>query len=525
MRFVHISVFFFMAALMPGCGDSGGKEDAAADPDMSDEDIVSETVDTAGEDITAETEEGSDPDADITDAEEEEIPVEDRELSSTVLLGEGGFFGISGLTAGELTGSDAGSFLIGGHYADISDGGGEAQPAGRLYFFDNGSFPASIDERVLTLQPPDGALGGGFGYSIASPCDFNNDGFLDIAVGNHLYSDETHNYSGRAVVFQGDADGIALERYSYHRLSEELRDSADSVGQTVLCGNFNGDEFDDLLATGQNGGRLDTGIGAIFFGTAGGLPENHDAEIYPLLPENRQYFGSASLWEDLDGDGDPDLAVGGWGMIKGPHATGPHTGGVAVFPGGADWSMGPAYGLYPDVDNEVNMGMDLDFFRIGDADYLAVSASDYGDSAEGAVLIFATGYAGFHEDPPLQVLSPPEGMIDTGFGGALAFIPDYFGADRGALLVGMKYGDASPGNTGTGIVAVYTPASEDGPFEAVPAILAAPEPKPNDGFGGAIVPLDDVDHDGLRDFFVSIESHIEGDIWTGDQTGGVVFFQ
>ena len=510
-----------MAACMVGCGDSGVEEDAAGDPDMSGEDSVSETVDTAGEDITTETEDDAEPD---TDVEEEEIPVEDRELRSTVLLGEGGFFGISGLAATGLTGPDADSFVIGGHYADISEGVGEAQPAGRLYFFDNGSFPASIDDAVLTLQPPDSALEGGFGYSIAGPCDFNNDGFYDFAVGNHLYSDETHNFSGRAVVFMGSGDGLSLERHSYHRLTEDLRDSADSMGQTVLCANFNNDEYDDLLATGQNGGRLDTGIGAIFLGTADGLPENQDAEIYPLLPENRQYFGSASLWKDLDGDDDPDLAIGGWGMIKGPHATGPHTGGVAVFPGGADWSMGPAFGLFPDVDTEVHMGMDMVFIRINDSDYLAISATDYGDSTEGAVLVFSVGYAGFHEDPPLQKLSPPAGMTDTGFGGALAYVPDYFGADRGALLVGMKYGDASPGNTGTGIVAVYAPAAGDGPFEAEPAILTAPEPKPNDGFGGAIVLLDDVDHDGLRDFSVGIESHVEGDIWTGEQTGGVVLF-
>ena len=30
--------------------------------------------------------------------------------------------------------------------------------------------------------------------------------------------------------------------------------------------------------------------------------------------------------------------------------------------------------------------------------------------------------------------------------------------------------------------------------------------------------------DGLADFFVGMESHVEGDIYTGTQTGGVIFF-
>ena len=39
------------------------------------------------------------------------------------------------------------------------------------------------------------------------------------------------------------------------------------------------------------------------------------------------------------------------------------------------------------------------------------------------------------------------------------------------------------------------------------------------------MPLGDVDGDGLGDFFVGMESHVEGDPYDGGiQTGGVIFY-
>ena len=84
--------------------------------------------------------------------------------------------------------------------------------------------------------------------------------------------------------------------------------------------------------------------------------------------------------------------------------------------------------------------------------------------------------------------------------------------------------DASPQNPGTGAVAVYSLSADGKSFLPTPQILLAPDPMGNDSFGSAIVPLDDLDGDGLRDFFVGMETHIEGDISTGVQTGAVVFF-
>jgi hypothetical protein len=140
------------------------------------------------------------------------------------------------------------------------------------------------------------------------------------------------------------------------------------------------------------------------------------------------------------------------------------------------------------------------------------------------VMVYAAGFSGFQDREPVQTLLAPEGTLDWGFGHSLAFVPDCFAVDRGCLVVGMKYGDAAPDNTGTGAAALYAFDPSSGTFLEPPEILLAPDPKPMDAFGGAVALLDDVDGDGLRDFFIGMESHIEGDFTTGIQTGAVLFY-
>jgi hypothetical protein len=443
-----------------------------------------------------------------------------------VLLGEGGYFGTSAGTLDGLLGPD-GFFAIGAHYADISDGVGAPLEAGRLYIFDNAPPPATIAGARLVLEPPDGAaaVDGGFGYEFAGPCDFDADGRPDLAVSNHLWSDAVLTAAGRVVVFWGDpAGGLSTTRSTTHLLSAALRARSDVLGQTVLCADFDGDTFDDLLATGQNAGASDTGLAAFFSGSAAGLPTTETRTLEPPVATNMQYFGSATVWRDLDGDGREDLAIGGWGLLNGDRPSDPHTGGVLVYAGGDDWTAGPSFRLVPDSADPVQAGTTIAIADTGSRLFVAVGAPGWGGpTPSGAVLVWAAGRAGFELVPP-AVLLPPAGIEDLGFGNAVAYVPDYHGAGRGALLAGIKYADCDAGHPGTGAVAVFDLAPGGASFVEAPTILCAPSPGPNDAFGSAIAPLGDLDGNGLRDFLVGMEGHVEGDPFTGVQTGGVVFF-
>jgi hypothetical protein len=447
-----------------------------------------------------------------------------RQLRRAVLLGDGGFFGTSGIMVGTANGHAGGSYVIAGHYADISTDPENPIQAGKVYFYNNGSIPTSFGDAVLVLEPPDGVVAG-FGYSLSGPCDIDNDGALDLPVGDHLYSPSGESYIGRVVVFWGDQGGtLSLERHSYHWLPVGTRRNFDSMGQSIVCADFNGDGYDDLLSTGQNAGLDDTGIGAVYYGSDAGLPEFPDEIITPQVIADKQYFGSATVYEDLDGDGDRDLAVGAWELIKGTTATDPRTGGVAVFLGGSDWTQGPDYNLFPPTDQVTHMGMDLAYADTGDRRFLVVGVPDYPAEYNGSVFVYEVGMADWQLQPPVVVLRPPGGAIHSGFPSDMAYIPDYYGRDQGALLIGMRYGDASPTVTGVGVVAAFARTTDGTSFEEFGDILSAPDPVSNDSFGISIVPLDDIDGDGLRDFFIGMSQHLEGTPETGTQTGGVVFF-
>jgi hypothetical protein len=151
-----------------------------------------------------------------------------------------------------------------------------------------------------------------------------------------------------------------------------------------------------------------------------------------------------------------------------------------------------------------------------------VGAPAYGSDDRGAVFVYRAGPQLLQQEP-LQVLVS-EQAGDVSFAAAILYVSDFGGSGRGALLVGVKYGDPPAGEQTAGAIAVYRLAADGVTFLEPPALLAAPSPKSGDGFGAAIISVGDVDGDGLSDFFSGIPEHLEGDIYTGTQTGGVVFF-
>lgn len=251
----------------------------------------------------------------------EPLPDEPRELSSEVILGEGGFFGVAGQPAGTR-----GSFMVGAHYAG-------ADQAGRVYVFEG--VPSSSADAVEVLAVPDG-VPAGLGWGLAAACDLDRDGISDLAVGQHLYLDPDAANCGRVLVFMGDGSTVELQ------LPDGVKAKNDVLGQTVTCADLDGDDLPELIATGQNAGVHDTGVAAIWKGTGSAPSGDPDEILEPTLALSQQYLGAAVVVGDLDTDDDTDLAVGAWGLMAGSEAD--HTGGVLVW----DDAVGlPASSLFP----------------------------------------------------------------------------------------------------------------------------------------------------------------------------------
>lgn len=396
-----------------------------------------------------------------------------RELSPQVILGEGGFFGVAGRPAGTRAG-----FAVGGHYA-----GGDQ--AGRVYLFDG--VPGSAADAVEVLEVPDG-VPAGLGWAMAAPCDLDEDGASDLVVGQHLYVDPAAPNCGRVLVFLGSGTTVQLD------LPPDIRAQADVLGQTVTCADLDGDGHDDVVATGQNAGADDTGVAAVWWGTGAAPASLPDVVLVPEEPERQQYLGAATVVGDLDADGDPDLAVGAWGLLDGD---GVHTGGVAVW----DEAEGPPDAALFPASGEVQAGQSLAW--VPEHDRLVVGSN-------GVLYVYGTGVAGWEAAVPLQELSVDLGP-DAGLGGAVLWAPQWVSAGEGALLAGARHAA-----DGSGVVVVWTFA--DGAF-GEPEVLAAPDGLTS--FGMALMGLGDVDGDGLEDYGVGVPEHIEGEV----QTGGVVLYR
>jgi len=168
-----------------------------------------------------------------------------------------------------------------------------------------------------------------FGQALAS-CDFDGDGFDDLAVGIPFEDGGDRGDfadSGAVEIYYGAPGGILP--VAGQLLTKDIagipgeNTPADEFGYTLACGDLDGDGFADLAIAARlvivTIGFLDSLIPAgavtIVPGSAAGLDTAAATEVSEkVLPgmsaENYENFGSALAIGDLDGDGFADLAVG-----------------------------------------------------------------------------------------------------------------------------------------------------------------------------------------------------------------------
>ncbi len=364
MRKFFIAVIILILLLLSSCKNNSEvlKIDDDISGDIDDSDDIMEELDDelSQEDLEEDSDEYPD---EINDGNEPEIIQTggivifdnhdlsfDKPSNYHTILGQGGFFGYS-------------IFRLNDDYWAVSAIHESIPPydfekaTGVLYIF-----PTKVKlfsevklDMAGRLTHPDLSLNAGFGFTVAGVCDINNNGFDDIVVSSHLATKGDLYAAGEIVVFYGGETGPEnpipwnTENTSISRLSDTYIQRADSMSQSLVCGDINGDGFADVLAGGQNAGPELTGGGsqgmvAFFKGTANGLEENESWVLLPEFEEKGQYFGSSMLLEDINGDGVKDLIVSGWGLKGSEFA--PGGGGVYIYHGGTDWQNGPSLTVF-----------------------------------------------------------------------------------------------------------------------------------------------------------------------------------
>jgi len=161
-----------------------------------------------------------------------------------------------------------------------------------------------------------------FGAALAS-CDFNRDGFDDLAVGIYSENVGTISMAGAVQVHYGRAGsfpGFGSEFFTQNTAgipgdAEEF----DAFGLSLACGDFDDDSFDDLAIGApleDLGTATSAGMIVILPGWSGGLASDNaysidqDTSGVEGGADEFDNFGQSLAAGDFDGDGFVDLAVG-----------------------------------------------------------------------------------------------------------------------------------------------------------------------------------------------------------------------
>jgi FG-GAP repeat len=378
-----------------------------------------------------------------------------------------------------------------------------------------------------------------FGAAVAS-CDFDGDGFADLAVGVPLEDVGAAVDAGAVNVLYGGPAGLSDAGNKF--LNEDLLGGAaeegDRFGSALGAGDFNGDGFCDLAVgiPGKDAGaEAEAGATRVLYGGPAGLNAGNtqlwtqnDPGIADAA-EAGDRFGGALTAGDFDHDGFDDLAIGVPGEDVGAAIDG---GAVHVLYGTAQrltdvnsqfWTRDDA-DIADAAETGDRFGSALtagDFDGDGFADLaIGIPGADVGGVAEaGAVTILygrATRLSAVGSQTFDQATPDVEDCAETGdhFGSALAS-GDFNGDGFGDLAIGVPDEDAAVAVDAGAVNVLYgTP----GKLTATGSQLWDQD-SPNVGDGadagdhfGSALASGDFDGDGFADLAIGVPDEDVGAI-------------
>lgn len=237
---------------------------------------------------------------------------------------------------------------------------GPGKPTGVVYMFMGskiGLLPIQVvDQGGLGINEP----GDMFGTALSAG-DYNNDGWMDLAVGAPGESPGADPQSGLVFIYAGSSSGLAPE-LTIDQSGLGANEDDDRFGMALTSADFNDDGFDDLAvgAPGEAPGT-DPKSGAVFIyrGSSQSLKPRQVVSQAPFdHNESGDEFGAALSSGDYNGDGRDDLAVG----VPGENLPlAPDAGAVLIF-------RGDPTNLVPlQLVTQVGLGADQPYDRFGSA--------------------------------------------------------------------------------------------------------------------------------------------------------------
>ncbi len=147
----------------------------------------------------------------------------------------GAEFGFSVSGSGDVNGDGFDDVIVGAHYFDNGQ-----TDEGRAFLYLGSAIGLTTSAAWMAESDQDAAE---FGFSVSGSGDVNHDGFADVIVGAHNFSDG-QAYEGGAFLYFGTASGLADNPDSTAGSDQVYGDMGHAVSG---AGDVNGDGFDDVV--------------------------------------------------------------------------------------------------------------------------------------------------------------------------------------------------------------------------------------------------------------------------------------
>ncbi len=228
-----------------------------------------------------------------------------------------------------------------------------------------------------------------FGYSVCHAGDVNGDGYSDIIVGAPYHSEAGMTNGGMVRLYYMGEYGV-LSTWENVYFSDNA-----FLGWDVSSGNFNGDEYSDIVvsAKGVNNYR---GAIHVYYGNSGTSLNSSPDWAYAYSGADSTEFGySISGIGDINGDGYDDIIVGAPryvdyiaenGMVAIFYGNGKH--GLDIDAQQKSYSHNISPGLYSDIDGGICLYAKLQDFRSVDKMRIIWEIKPVGSAFDGTNLYY-----------------------------------------------------------------------------------------------------------------------------------------
>ena len=406
-------------------------------------------------------------------------------------------YGYSVSTAGDINGDGYSDIIVGAPYFDNDENN-----EGRCFlYYGKPRTPSTSPDWNSANDIRDC----GFASSVAGAGDVNGDGLADIMIGAHLFDNGQTN-EGRVFFYYGQPNDFPAT--TADDTLEVNLEGALFGSSLASAGDTNADGYDDVIV-GAPGYKSYEGIVYVFRGTQTGINASGMSIIVTTGMTAPQFGASVTGAGDVNGDGYADVLIG---MPYYSNARGY----ACLFYGSSD-SITIKNGWYGsgDQDNAIFAGSVASAGDVNGDGYsdVIIGADGYTNDQdnEGRAYVYYGSFYGLKSENPVILEADQASAV---FGTSVSGAGDVNGDGYSDVIVGASNYDN--GNTDEGAAFIY-PGS-DGGLSNVPMIMVDGASQDDARFGHSVSGAGDVNGDGYADVIVG--AYLRDNIFHIIITGG-----